>query len=98
MNYKVKKVIAEQINKKLHEKGWSAQKLARESGLSLSTIYNITKGRTVPKTHSIIAIANALNTTLGYLTGTDSRRNKTRYTLYLQKDFLRICREFDRNL
>lgn len=89
----MKKVIARHINEKLCEKGWSAHKLAKESGLSVSTIYNISKGKTMPKTRSLMAIANALDTSVGYLVGEGHRHKK--YVLYFQKDFISICRKFE---
>ena len=93
VEFKMKKVIAGHINEKLCEKGWSVHKLAKESGLSVSTIYNISKGNTMPKTRSLMAIANALDTSMGYLVG-EERRHR-RYIIYLQKNFLPICRKFD---
>ena len=89
----MKKAIADHINKELCEKGWSFQKLAKESGLSVSTIYNIAHGKTMPKTRTLMAVANALDVNVGYLIGTESK--KRRYLIYLHKDFISVCRNFE---
>ena len=89
----MKLTISKQLNKTLQDKGWSIRQLAKKSGVSSTTIYNICKGKTMPKTRTLIALADALDITVGYLIGMESKKKK--YILYLQKDFMRICREFD---
>lgn len=52
------------LEKLLNEKGWTKYKLAKESGLSESTIINMFARNTVPSIASLEAICNAFKITM----------------------------------
>ena len=56
--------INEKIRKLLKQRGWSEYRLAKNSGLSESTITNIFKRNTVPSITTLEAICNGLGITL----------------------------------
>ncbi|WP_396586442.1 helix-turn-helix domain-containing protein [Bermanella sp. R86510] len=64
--------IAKTIKRILNEKDWDEVTLARVSGLHQPTVHRILSGESKnPKTSSLIAIAKALNVSVGYLTNED---------------------------
>ena len=56
--------INEKIRKLLKQRGWSEYRLAKNSGLSESTITNIFKRNTVPSITTLEAICNGFGITL----------------------------------
>lgn len=56
--------ISEIVRKCREEKGWTMNKLARESGLSCTAISEIESGEKNPKVNSLEKIADALGITL----------------------------------
>lgn len=61
--------IAKTIKKILKERDWDEVTLARVSGLHQPTVHRILSGESKnPKTSSLIAIAKALNVSVGYIT------------------------------
>ena len=56
------------LKKLRKQKGWSQEKLARESGISYQTLIKIEQGRIKnPKLETLIKLANALNVSLDNL-------------------------------
>ena len=82
------------INDILKQKNWSMNKLAKESGIPPSTIYNIPKRKNMPELQSLLKISNALDVSLECLLGIE-RRERTDYSVYIDKEFYEICVEFD---
>lgn len=48
------------LSKALFDKGWDLRDLARQSGLSIQTVYNVCSKRSYPRMNTIKALANAL--------------------------------------
>ena len=82
------------INDILKQKNWSMNKLAKESGIRPSTIYNIPKRKNMPELQTLLKISNALDVSLECLLGIE-RRERTDYSVYIDKEFYEICVEFD---
>lgn len=60
----------EKIEELLNQRGWSRYKLAKESGLSQSTVVSLFSGRVKnPSTESLAKIADALGVSTDYLLG-----------------------------
>lgn len=56
--------IHERLRKLLDERGWSEYKLAKNCGLSESTIANVFKRNTMPSIPTLEAICNGFNITI----------------------------------
>ena len=56
--------VHERLRQLLNERGWTEYRLAKNSGLSESTIANIFKRNTVPSLPTLEAICNGLGITL----------------------------------
>jgi len=54
----------EKIKQLLQNRGWSAYRLSKQSGLSESTVNNILKRNTVPSVTTLEAICNGLGMTM----------------------------------
>ena len=87
-----KEELLDRMNTILEQKGWSLNKLAKESGIPTSTIYNISNRKDVPDLQTMMEIAKALDVSFDYLLGTE--RND--YAVYIDKEFYEICLEFDK--
>lgn len=48
------------LSKALFDKGWDLRDLARQSGLSMQTVYGVCSKRSYPRMSTIKALANAL--------------------------------------
>ena len=65
--------VNERIGELLAEKGWTGYELSKQTGLSTNTIYEWTKGRSVPSLSNIVKICEAFGITLRqFFFGTDS--------------------------
>ena len=60
----------------MSDRGFSQNRLARESGLSTSRINDYVKGKSVPTTYAVINIAYALDMTPGELSDFNERITK----------------------
>ncbi len=56
--------VTSKIKQILKQRGWSAYRLAKESGLSESTIANIIKRNAIPSVDTLEAICNGMGITL----------------------------------
>lgn len=56
--------VHEKLRSLLNARGWTEYRLAKESGLSESTIANIFKRRTVPSVTTLAAICSGFGITL----------------------------------
>ncbi len=56
--------ILEKINQLMEDRGWTAYRLAKNSGLSESTIANIIRRNTMPSFPTLEAICNGFGITL----------------------------------
>ncbi len=56
--------VHEKLKKMLSERGWSEYRLAKECGLSESTIANIFRRNTQPSINTLESICNGFNITL----------------------------------
>ena len=56
--------VTTKINQILSQRGWSAYRLSKESGLSESTIANIIKRNAIPSVDTLEAICNGMGITL----------------------------------
>ena len=56
--------ILEKLNQLMEDRGWTAYRLAKNSGLSESTIANIVRRNTVPSFPTLEAICSGLGKTL----------------------------------
>ena len=81
------------MNDILKQKNWSMNKLAKESGIPPSTIYNISKRKNMPELQTLVKISKALDVSLECLLG--ERMERTDYSVYIDKEFYEICVEFD---
>ena len=59
-----KNVLAERIRQQRIRKGYSQEHLAESAGISLRTLQRIEGGQTEPRGHTLIALAQALNTAI----------------------------------
>lgn len=64
--------VLSRIDKLLIDRGWSRYQLAKECGMSLSTISNMYKRNTTPTITTIEVIANAFGLTLSQFFELDS--------------------------
>lgn len=60
-------VIEENIQRFIDEKGWTIYRLAKESGVTVSALYNIGKKRQGPYAETLVKLADALGVTLDEL-------------------------------
>lgn len=79
------------INDILKQKNWSMNKLAKESGIPPSTIYNIPKRKNMPELQTLLRISRALDVSMDCLLGME----RTDYSVFIDKEFYEICVEFD---
>ena len=56
--------VNERICQLLTEKGWTGYELSKQTGLSTNTIYEWTKGRSVPSLSNIVKICEAFDITI----------------------------------
>ncbi len=56
--------VTSKIKQILKQRGWSAYRLAKESGLSESTIANIIKRNAIPSVDTLEAICNGMGITI----------------------------------
>ena len=56
--------VLERLRHLMDERGWTVYRVARESGLSEKTVYNIYSRNTMPSIPTLEAICNAFGITL----------------------------------
>lgn len=56
--------VLERLRHLMNERGWTVYRVARESGLSEKTVYNIYSRNTMPSIPTLEAICNAFGITL----------------------------------
>ncbi|MDT0123926.1 helix-turn-helix transcriptional regulator [Paenibacillus sp. RRE4] len=52
------------IQRLIEAKGWTIYRLSKESGVTVSALYNIGKKKQGPYTETLVKLSNALNCTL----------------------------------
>ncbi len=70
-------MIAEKIKQMRTQKGFSQEKLAEKTNLSLRTIQRVENGKSDPRGNTIIRIADALNVTIDTFLDSQKEENKT---------------------
>jgi transcriptional regulator with XRE-family HTH domain len=59
----------------IKQKGLSAYKVAKDTGISQTTLSDWKRGRSIPKTDKLQKIADYLGVTLDYLLGNEQKKN-----------------------
>lgn len=59
--------IENNIQRLIEERGWTIYRLAKESGVTVSALYNIGKKRQGPYVETLVKLADALNVSLDEL-------------------------------
>ncbi|WP_339295888.1 helix-turn-helix transcriptional regulator [Paenibacillus sp. FSL W7-1279] len=59
--------IEENIQKMIAEKGWTIYRLAKESNVAVSALYNMGKKKQGPNAETLVKLANALGVTVDEL-------------------------------
>ena len=68
----VKLIFGLKVHYLRQQKGLSYQQLSESTGLAISYLHNIEKGKKYPKADKIITLARALNTDYNYLVSLDA--------------------------
>ncbi len=59
--------IKNNVQKLIDAKGWTFYRLSKESGVSITVLYNLEKKELGPTADTLVKIANALNSTVDEL-------------------------------
>ena len=68
--------LINRIRKACEEKGWSNYVLAKQAGISTSTVHDIMNGKTTPQLYTLLQICNVLNMSVGELFSEKESGNK----------------------
>ncbi|MEK8215554.1 helix-turn-helix domain-containing protein [Paenibacillus sp. FSL L8-0463] len=58
------KVIEENMQRLIDEKGWTIYRLSKESGVTVSALYNIGEKKQGPYVETLVKLSNALGCTV----------------------------------
>ena len=86
----VKLIFGLKVHYLRQQKGLSYQQLSESTGLAISYLHNIEKGKKYPKADKIITLARALNTDYNYLVSLDADKRLKPIVDLLHSDFLKI--------
>ena len=86
----IKLILGLKIQQLRKEQDLSYQQLSDKTGLAISYLHNIEKGKKYPKGDKILALAKALNTDYNYLVSLDAGRKLQPIIDLLRSDFLKI--------
>lgn len=82
--------LGNRIRERRNEKGFSQEKLAELTGLSITHISNVEHAKTKVALQSLVLIANALDTTLDELIGDSLIKARDFYLGFIEKE-LKDC-------
>jgi transcriptional regulator with XRE-family HTH domain len=86
----VKLIFGLKVQQLRQEAGLNYQQLSDRTGLALSYLHNIEKGRKYPKADKILLLAQALDTDYNYLVSLEPNKKLKPIIDLLQSDFLKI--------
>ncbi|MCB0636213.1 MAG: helix-turn-helix transcriptional regulator, partial [Lewinella sp.] len=86
----VKLIFGLKVQQLRQEAGLNYQQLSDRTGLALSYLHNIEKGRKYPKADKIMILAQALDTDYNYLVSLEPNKKLKPIIDLLQSDFLKI--------
>ncbi|MCB0579676.1 MAG: helix-turn-helix domain-containing protein [Phaeodactylibacter sp.] len=86
----VKLIFGLKVHYLRQQQGLSYQQLSDRTGLAISYLHNIEKGRKYPKADKIITLARALDTDYNYLVSLDADKRLKPIVSLLHSDFLKI--------
>jgi len=86
----VKLIFGLKIQQLRRDKGLSYQQLSDLTGLAISYLHNIEKGKKYPKTDKILVLAKALNADYNYLVSLEANKKLKPIIDLLHSDFLKI--------
>lgn len=86
----VKLIFGLKVHYLRQQQGLSYQQLSEITGLAISYLHNIEKGKKYPKADKIITLARALNTDYNYLVSLDADKRLKPIVDLLHSDFLKI--------
>lgn len=86
----VKLIFGLKVHFLRQQQGLSYQQLSERTGLAISYLHNIEKGKKYPKADKIITLARALNTDYNYLVSLDAEKRLKPIVGLLHSDFLKI--------
>lgn len=86
----VKLIFGLKVQQLRREKGLSYQQLSDLTGLAISYLHNIEKGKKYPKTDKILVLAKALETDYNYLVSLEANKKLKPIIDLLHSDFLKI--------
>lgn len=86
----VKLILGLKVQQLRRDQDLSYQQLSDRTGLAVSYLHNIEKGKKYPKADKILALAKALDTDYNYLVSLDSNKKLQPIIDLLQSDFLKI--------
>lgn len=87
---KVKMIFGLKVQQLRREQDLSYQQLSDRTGLALSYLHNIEKGKKYPKADKILALARALGVEYNYLVSLDAGKKLQPIIDLLQSDFLKV--------
>lgn len=85
----VKLIFGLKVHQLRQEQGLSYQQLSERTGLALSYLHSIEKGKKYPKADKILALASALRTDYNYLVSLDSDKRLKPIIDLIHSDFLK---------
>ncbi|MCR9103163.1 MAG: XRE family transcriptional regulator [bacterium] len=86
----VKLIFGLKVHQLRQEQDLSYQQLSDRTGLAISYLHNIEKGKKYPKADKIMALARALNTEYNYLVSLDADKRLKPIIDLIHSDFLKI--------
>ena len=86
----VKLIIGLKVHYLRQQQGLSYQQLSERTGLAISYLHNIEKGKKYPKADKILTLAKALNTDYNYLVSLEADKRLKPIIDLLHSDFLKI--------
>ncbi|NRA50131.1 MAG: helix-turn-helix domain-containing protein, partial [Phaeodactylibacter sp.] len=86
----VKLIFGLKVHQLRQEQDLSYQQLSNRTGLAISYLHNIEKGKKYPKADKIMALARALNTEYNYLVSLDADKRLQPIIDLIHSDFVKI--------
>ncbi len=86
----VKLIFGLKVHQLRQEQDLSYQQLSEKTGLAISYLHNIEKGKKYPKADKILALANALGTDYNYLVSLDADKRLKPIIDLIHSDFLKV--------